>query len=89
MTPSAKAAAEKKRVVLAYCKGSNAGRAIYLERRWGTGGDGFRVAGPKCWGMIDVVEGFDLDENALKDMIRECQLSIAFLKAQQGKKATL
>lgn len=52
-------------VKMTVSKGSNAGRAIYLEDESG----GTRIAGPKCWGFINNEEEFTLDERDLDSLI--------------------
>lgn len=70
-----------KKVTLAFCKGSNEGQAIYLNcMESEDSGTGFRIAGPKCWGYINTIKSFELDERDLNDLITEAKLAKKFLK---------
>lgn len=50
-------------------RGSNGGQAIYLTDDNG----GFRLFGPKCWGMIRPVVEFCVTMRGLDDAIAELQ----------------
>lgn len=73
---------EAVKVTLDYCKGSNEGRAIYLNIE---GEGGRRVAGPKCWGYINPIESFEMDENDLKDLIKYAQKYLSLLRRKFSK----
>lgn len=60
-----------KKYTLDYCRGSNEGRAIYLNRWDDTGGTGHRMIGPKCWGEIITVKSFKLSLADIEEMIDE------------------
>jgi hypothetical protein len=75
---------KNKKVTLEFCEGTNAGSAIYLQEHDADGnGCGSRMAGPKCWGYVKCVGGFEMNIDDLQRAIEKMKKAIKFLKAKK------
>jgi hypothetical protein len=69
-----------RQVTLDFCHGSNGGTALYLNCQDKPGSaTGHRVAGPKCWGLIQTRHSFKMSRQDLEDMIEQARIAIKFL----------
>lgn len=69
-----------KQVTLDFCHGSTGGTALYLNCQDAPGiATGHRVAGPKCWGLIQTRHSFKLTREDLQEIVEEAQKAIKFL----------
>jgi hypothetical protein len=70
----------QKQVTLDFCHGSNGGTALYLNCQNAPGSaTGHRVAGPKCWGLIQTRHSFKMRKEDLEDIIEQAKIAIKFL----------
>lgn len=73
-----------RKVTLEPSVGSGMGHAVYLVcTDENGGGDGFRIAGGKCYGYVEPVYKYELSIGDLEDIIREAKLAIQFLKRKK------